>query len=241
MPARVAPPREARVAPGPRGWNAVHAMSASARSSVRRASGILATAALAAGFAGSAQAGQQTRAGPERPAGTASVTLGCADATEGPESPGWLGTSNATLLGGPVAWPELRSFASQVPTSSYQPRRGLVQGVKALIAISLGHVVRVVIPTAERSRLSMDYTVIPTRAILDGYGYFRVADGASQVTFRACSRGHGHDPQTAFAGYFLVAGARCANVDIYTGNSHTPIRRAIPFGVPRRSCPTTAP
>jgi len=214
-------------------------MSASVRSSVWWVSGVLGVAALAVGFAGSVQARQPTRAGLERPAGTASVTLGCADATEGQEGPRWLGTSNTTLFGGPVAWPELRSFASHFPRSSYQARRGLVQGVKALIAISLGHVVRVVIPSAERSRLSMDYTFIPTRAILDGYGYFRVSDGASQVTFQSCSPGSHHDPQTAFAGAFLVAGTQCALIDIYTSASSTPLRREVPFGVPERSCPTT--
>ena len=167
------------------------------------------------------------------------MTLGCAEATEGPESAGWLGSSKVTLFGGPVAWPELRYFASHVPKSSYQARRGLVQGVKALIAISLGHVVRVVIPTAERSRLSMDYTFIPTRAILDGYGYFRVSDGASQVTFHSCSPDSHHDRQTAFAGAFLVAGPQCARVDIYTSTSSQPLLRQIPFGVPQRSCPTT--
>ena len=214
-------------------------MSASVRSRVWRALGVLAVVAVAGDFTGSGQARQPTRAGLQRPAGTASVTLGCADATVGPETPGWLGTSKVTVFGGPVAWPELRSFASHLPKSSYQARRGLVQGVKALIAISLGDVARVVIPTAERGQLSMDYTSLPSRAILGGFEYFRVSDGASQVTLRACSRGRGHDPQTAFAGYFLVAGARCATVDIYTGSSRTAIRRAIPFGLPPRSCPTT--
>jgi len=228
------------LAPGRGGWDAVLAMSsASVRSWVWRVSGVLAVAALVVVFAGSVQARQPIRSGPQRPAGTASVTLGCADATEGQESPGWLGTSNATVFGGPVAWPELRNFASHVPQSSYKARHGLVQGVKALIAVSLGHVVRVVIPTVERSRLSMDYTFIPTRAVLDGYGYFRVSDGASQVTFRSCSPGSYHDPQTAFAGAFLVAGTQCARIDIYVGSSSTPLRRQIPFGVPERSCPTT--
>jgi hypothetical protein len=123
--------------------------------------------------------------------------------------------------------------------SRYQARRGLVQGVKALIAVSLGHLARVVIPAAERSRLSMDYTFIPTRAVRDGYGYFRVSDGASQVTFHACSPGSHHDPQTGFAGDFLVDGTQCARIDIYIGASSTPLRRQIPFGVPEHSCPTT--
>ena len=214
-------------------------MSATVRAYVWRVSGVLAVAAVVVGFAGSVQARQPMRADSQPSAVTASATLGCADATESPESPGWLGTSNATVFGGPVAWPELRDFASRLSKSSYQARRGLVRGVKALIAVSLGHIVRVLIPPAERSRLSMDYTFIPTRAILDGYGYFRVSDGASQMTFHSCSAGSHHDPQTAFAGYFLVAGTQCARIDIYTTPSSTPLRRQIPFGVPGRSCPTT--
>ena len=211
-------------------------MSASGPSRIWRAFGALAVAAVAVDFTGSGQARQPMR-GAQRPPGTASVTLGCTDATQSPESPGWLGTSKVTLFGGPVAWPGLRFYASHLPKSSYLPQRGLVRGVKALVSISLGDVARVIIPTTERTQLSMDYTSLPPRAVLGGFEYFRVSDGASQVTLRACSRGHGNDSQTAFAGYFLVAGARCATVDIYAGSSRTPVRRAIPFGVPRGSCP----
>jgi hypothetical protein len=34
--------------------------------------------------------------------------------------------------------------------------------------------------------LSMDYTSLPSRAVLGGFEYFRVSGGASQVTLRAC-------------------------------------------------------
>ena len=137
-------------------------------------------------------------------------------------------------------WPELRNYASQLPASAYRTRRGLARGFKALVAVTYGRVVRVAIPSSERSRLSMDYNSTPLepRAILDGYAYFHVADGASNVTFHACA-GPGVDAHTPFAGYFIVAGKQCARIDIYTSASHRPLMRHIPFGVPRRSCPTT--
>jgi hypothetical protein len=95
----------------------------------------------------------------------------------------------------------------------------------------------VVIPASERARLSLDYTSVPPRDARENL--FRVADGASQVTFKACSPGYGYGPQTPFAGGFIVAGAQCARIDIYISASTRPIQRQIPFGVSARSCPAT--
>jgi hypothetical protein len=139
-----------------------------------------------------------------------------------------------------MAWPALRQYTSRLPSAHYLVHRGLAPGIKALVAVRSGRVVRVVIPANERARLSLDYTYLPPRATIAYVAYvdyFRVSDGASQVTFHACAPGSGNGPETPFAGGFIVAGAQCGVIDIYTSAITAPIRRQIPFGVSKRSCP----
>lgn len=191
---------------------------------------VAAVAAVVVGFAASVQAFP--------PPGTHSAVRGCADANSsippGSGLPaGWRRPSNGTIVGGPIAWRALGR--ATYAAGELAPRHGLGHGVKAIAEVTAGAVVRVVIPANERTRLSLNYTnVSPRDARQNLYG---VADGARQVTFKACSAGYGDGPQTQFAGGFIVAGAQCARIDIYTSASNQPIRRRIPFGVPARSCP----
>jgi hypothetical protein len=218
---------------------AVAAMETCLRTSARSVVAMAAVVALIVGSASSVQAQQLVRTPLGlAPPGSSSVTLGCAAAVfGGPRGVGSLSPANGTLVGGPIAWPVLRRFASQLPASRYAPHHALAPGIKALVAVRTGAVVRVVVPSSERTRLSLDYTTLPPRALIGGYAYFRVADGASSVTFRACSLGTGNGPQTPLAGYFLVSGRQCARINIYTSASTTPIQRQIPFGVSQSSCP----
>jgi hypothetical protein len=108
--------------------------------------------------------------------------------------------------------------------------------VKSLIALKNGSVARVEIPVRERARLSLYYVANDPRGDVHGYLGYRVGDGESAVTFRACS-GPQWPAHTGFAGYFIVAGAQCAEVDVYGGAATRPLRRHIPFGVPSRTCP----
>jgi hypothetical protein len=212
-------------------------MSASLRSSVLRLAGLLAVAALVIGFVGSVQAHQPAHAPLHLPPrGTQSVTLGCAASVLGPTSPGWLSPSNGTLVAGPIAWPVLRRYAGSLPAAGLAPRDGLAPAVKALVGVAIGTVVRVSVPASERTRLSLYYITADPR---NAAGHYRVADGERDVTFDACAPGPGVARTTQFAGYFIVAGAQCARIDIYTTASRQPLRRQIPFGVPQRSCPAT--
>jgi hypothetical protein len=170
---------------------------------------------------------------PMPPAGSQSVELGCSAS-----APGSVDLSTpGTVAAGPIAWPVLRHYTSQLPPAHYLLRRRLAPGIKALVAVRSGRVVRVDIPASERARLSLDYTMLPPRAVTADSQYFQVGDGARQVTFHACAPASGNGPETPFAGYFIVAGAQCGVIDIYTSASTTPIRRQIPFGVSNRSCP----
>ena len=154
--------------------------------------------------------------------------------------PDWRSPANGTLIAGPIAWPVLRLLATDSggpPAASYAPYHGLATSVKALVAVNAGTVVRVRVPASERTRLSLDYTYIQTGRNTSQGTYFRVTDGASQVTFKACSLAQSPTGQPSqFAGAFIVAGAQCARIDIYTRSSSRPLRRQIPFGVPSPSC-----
>jgi len=149
--------------------------------------------------------------------------------------PDWRSPANGTLIAGPIAWPVLRQLATDSggpPAASYAPRHGLATSVKALVAVNAGTVVRVRIPASERMRLSLDYTYIQTGRNTSQGTYFRVADGASQVTFKACSLAQNPTGQPSqFAGGFIVAGAQCARIDIYTSAKSRPLVRQLPLGV----------
>jgi hypothetical protein len=206
---------------------------------------------------------------PFPPAGTQSVTIGCQYSVDSGYQlhSNWRGPAQGTLVGGPVAWPFLRWLASdfraphppflQAPSyatwkapSNARGTTGFIGGfvfapdVKALVLVNAGAVVRVRIPVSERSRLSLDYTEAPYWQLNGDSHYNRVSEGASQVTFKACSLAQvdpygmpGYILASQFDGWFIVAGAQCARIEIYTRSSNRPIVRQIPFGVTARSCP----
>jgi hypothetical protein len=215
--------------------DAVMAMGARARACFRVSAELAALAAVVVGFAGAAQA--------LPPPGTHSVTVACQNSVYGQMASGWRSPANGTLIAGPLAWPYLRDIATDSGAAfphpaSYAPYHGLAPSVKALVLVNAGTTVRVSIPANERTRLSLDYTYIPTLRAMNNGVYLRVADGASQVTFRACARGPGVGP-TQFAGGIIVAGAQCARIDIYTSPSKRPLVRQIPFGVRGHICPAS--
>jgi hypothetical protein len=238
------------------------------RRSIRLTIMISAAAVLSVGLDTSVQA-QFKLPPPFPPAGTQSVTVGCQYSVDGGYqlNSNWRGPAQGTLVGGPAAWPFVRWLASDYPgphppflkAPSYATLSGLNGGrfkgglvlapdVEALVLVNAGAVVRIRVPVSERSRLSLDYTEAPYYQLNvgpsgDGH-YNRISDGASQVTFKACSLAKvdpygmpGYILASQFDGWFIVAGAQCARIEIYTRSSNRPIVRQIPFGVTARSCP----
>ena len=199
-------------------------MGARVRRCLQRVIVVACVGVLVVGFASAVQAHEPV-----------SVAVECAAAAwGGPEPSNWVSASTGAVDAGSIGWPVLRTFALNIPASGYRARRGLARGIKGLVAVSRGHVVRVVVPAFERTRLSLDYTTLQPRAMISGYAYYRVSDGANEAVFHACPQG---DRWTPFAGFFIVAGAQCAVLDIYTTASTQPLVRRVPFGVPGRSCP----
>jgi hypothetical protein len=105
--------------------------------------------------------------------------------------------------------------------------------VEGLVAVTNATTARVRIPASETGRLSLDYTGLQPR---NAAGRYAVSDGASQVTFHGCSQRPNGSRSSLFEGGFIVAGAQCARVDVYTGTSGRPIERRIAFGVRGGAC-----
>jgi hypothetical protein len=207
---------------------------------------VVAVCPLVACWAGPAQARQKPGNGiypPTPPAGTASVTVGCAYAIGSPAAtPARQQAGGRALVAGPISWPDIRWVATASP-ARYAPRHGLAPGEKAFVVVNAGATVKVTIPANERARLSLNYTYIPARGQGPagvGTPLYRLADGASSVTFTACAPSRsGVARTTAFAGFLIVDGAQCARLDIYTSAARRPLRRQIPFGVSPQSCPAS--
>jgi hypothetical protein len=148
---------------------------------------------------------------------------------------GWR-QSPDTLSAGPIAW--LGLGRPNYGRNAVEPHGSLAPAVKAMLTIRDGTRARVVIPTDERTRLSLDYNdAVPQNARLNLY---RVNEGTAAVTFAACSRTAAGASRTNFAGGFIVAGPQCARIAIYPGGSGQPTWRRVAFGVPARGCSTAS-
>ena len=151
--------------------------------------------------------------------------IGCAQSVYG-QIGSWR-TAPGTILAGPVGWP---NFGAPPRRSFYGPHKGLSVFVKGLLAVAPGRTATVRIPAGERSRLSLFYgTHFKPRAHWHDATWFRVSDGDSALTFRACARGR-NPGWTQFAGGFLVRGPQCAVVEVRARGSARWLRRRIAFG-----------
>jgi len=97
--------------------------------------------------------------------------------------------------------------------------------VKMPLQIGQERVTLRVVPS-ERNHLSFLYD----QAKWKDSGLYSVSDGDMETTFVPC-RG---ERTTTFAGGFIVAGSRCASVDLFIGNAQVPRRVELPFGL--RDC-----
>ncbi|MGH2910346.1 MAG: hypothetical protein ACRDK8_13760 [Solirubrobacteraceae bacterium] len=184
------------------------------------------------GRSGSETSGPTTNVTDHSGQGARTVTVSCGDAVYGQLAHDWRDPRQGTLVASPIAWPYVRdTYAGHRGAQSIRRAHAHGSGfaAKALAVVAAGRSIQVVVPVAERARLSLTYAGFHP-------GPYRVADGASAVTFRPCARGQYPGDQTQFAGGFIVARAQCAVIDVYVPGQRTPLRRQIPFGVPARSC-----
>jgi hypothetical protein len=166
-----------------------------------------------------------TTAAPPGPAGA--FVRACEDSVYGDLGGGWRAQS---VVAGPLAFVALRYAATQ-PAADFRPRGGRYQGLKALAVVDAGATVTLVVPAAERRHLSLLYDPAAWRED----NRYRVADGDTAVTFQSCPPAQlppGADG-TQFNGGFLVAGPRCATLEVSTPQWRAPRRVTVSFGAGR--------
>jgi hypothetical protein len=151
----------------------------------------------------------------------------CESSVYGDLGDGWRKRS---VVVGPLAFVALRYAATQ-PAVDFRRRGGRYQGLKALAVVKAGATVTLTVPAAERRHLSLLYDP----AAWKENNQYRIADGDTAVTFRSCPPAQtplGADG-TQFNGGFLVAGPRCATLEVSTPRWRTPRRVAVSFGAGR--------
>ena len=162
---------------------------------------------------------------PAGPAGAFVRT--CESSVYGDLGDGWRTQS---VVVGPLAFVALRAAATQ-PAVDFRRWGGRYQGLKALAVVKAGATVTLTVPAAERRHLSLLYD--PGAWKEDNQ--YRLADGDTAVTFQSCQPEQtplGADG-TQFNGGFLVAGARCATLEVSTPQWRTPRRVTVSFGAGR--------
>lgn len=164
---------------------------------------------------------RSSEAGNPSPGGGSSVVVGCGQTVSGQLPVDWRSARAGTVVTGPVAW----LFLSQDAPHAVITHTELIE---ALVIVDPGREVRVSVPSSERRQLALDYTDVSPRR------HFRLADGASEVTFRPCS---GPVGQRQFLGGFILSRAQCAVLDLHVAGSSTSRPHSIPLG---RSCGVSA-
>jgi hypothetical protein len=187
------------------------------------------TAEAPAGRAvGSTAAPSPTTAAPTRPPGPAGAFVRtCESSVYGDLGDGWREQS---VVVGPLAFVALR-YAARQPAVDFRRRGGRYQGLKALAVVKAGATVTLTVPAAERRHLSLLYD--PGAWKEDNR--YRIADGDTAVTFQSCPPAQtplGADG-TQFNGGFLVAGPRCATLEVSTPQWRAPRRVTVSFGAGR--------
>jgi hypothetical protein len=151
----------------------------------------------------------------------------CESSVYGDLGDGWRAQS---VVVGPLAFVALRYAATQ-PAADFRRRGGGYQGLKALAVVAAGATVTLTVPPAERRHLALLYDP----AAWKEDNHYRLGDGDTAVTFQSCPPEQtppGADG-TQFNGGFLVAGARCATLEVSTPAWRAPWRVTVSFGAGR--------
>jgi hypothetical protein len=150
------------------------------------------------------------------------------------DSRGWRQHS---IIAGPLVIYYADQFARQ-EGSYFEPIGGEddhYAGQKLLLLVRRGAVATVVVPESERRYVALLYNP----AAWNDRNAYRIDDGESAVTFKACKKGEtapvGGPPNamTQFNGGFVVAGARCAGLDVRVRGQQRAIPVTLSFGAGR--------
>jgi hypothetical protein len=135
---------------------------------------------------------------------------------------------------GPVSFYYADQYA-QTASSEFDPvsgSKGYYPGLKLLVLVRPGAVATVVLPKSERRYTALIYNPDDW----NDRNAYRLEDGESAVTFRACKKGETPsdagpvNAMTQFNGGFVVAGARCVPIEVFVQGQKRSIRRTLSFG-----------
>jgi hypothetical protein len=152
------------------------------------------------------------------------------------DAPAWQKHSTSA---GPLVFYYADQYAEQ-PASIFAPlpaQDGHYTGQKLLVLVRRGAVATVAVPESERRYAALLYNP----ADWNDRNAYRIEDGESAVTFKACTKGETApvggplNAMTQFNGAFVVAGVRWSLLKFLCGGSSEPSRSC------SRSAPAAAP
>ena len=146
----------------------------------------------------------------------------CDSSVYGEFAPGW---ERRTIWAGPLG---LVGATAGNPPRPIRGRPGYFEPIKFVLVLENAEVATVRVATADRSHVALLYA---RRGGLGEFGYTRVVDGLPAVRFEAC--GPSQVRHTQFNGGFVVAGPRCAQLEVHVRGRPEPYPLRVPFG---RAC-----
>jgi hypothetical protein len=147
------------------------------------------------------------------------------------DAPAW---PKHAISAGPLFFYYADQFAQQ-PASDFRPipgQNGYYAGQKLVVLVRRDAVATVVVPESERPNAALLYNP----ADWNDRNTYRIADGESAVTFKACKKGEtapvGGPPNamTQFNGSFVVAGVRCLPLEVLVQGRERRIPVTLSFG-----------
>jgi hypothetical protein len=142
-----------------------------------------------------------------------------------------------SVIAGPLVFYSADQYAEQ-PASLFAPvpaQNGHYAGQKLLVFVRRGAVATVIVPESQRRYAALLYNP----ADFNDSNEYRIEDGESAVTFKACKKGEASpvggplNAMTQFNGGFIVAGARCLLLEVLVRGEQRTIPVTLSFGAGR--------
>jgi hypothetical protein len=150
------------------------------------------------------------------------------------DAPAW---EKHSIIAGPLVFYYANQYAEQ-PASIFAPipaQNGHYAGQKLLVLVRRGAVATVIVTESQRPNAALLYDP----ADFNDSNAYRIEDGESAVTFKACKKGEASpvggplNAMTQFNGGFIVAGARCVLLEVLVRGEQRTIPVTLSFGAGR--------
>jgi hypothetical protein len=149
------------------------------------------------------------------------------------DDPAW---QKHTITAGPLSFYDADQYAP-IGVANLDPipgRSGYYSGQKLLVLVRPGEVATVVVPDSARPYAALLYNP----ADWNDRNQYRIEDGESAVTFKACKKeatpvDGSLDAMTQFNGGLVVAGVRCLPLEVFVRGEERTIPVTLSFGAGR--------